>query len=62
MARFNKDETAQKAFAHTAKLADVKSDDFDTIFYSGGHGPMWDLAESPVSIALIDLSTTPASR
>src|SRR5208337_506504 len=54
MARFKKDETAQKAFAHTIKLADVKAEDFDTVFYVGGHGPMWDLAESPVSIALIE--------
>lgn len=54
MTRFKKDETAQKAFANTVRLADVKADDFDTIFYSGGHGPMWDLAESPVSIALLE--------
>jgi len=54
MARFKKDETAQKAFAHTARLADVKAEDFDTVFYSGGHGPMWDLAEDPVSIALLE--------
>ena len=54
MARFKKDETAQKALAHTVRLADVKVEDFDTVFYSGGHGPMWDLAESPVSIALIE--------
>ena len=54
MARFKKDETAQQAFAHTLRLADVKAEDFDTVFYPGGHGPMWDLAESPVSIALIE--------
>lgn len=54
MARFKKDETAQKALAKTIKLADVKSEDFDTVFYVGGHGPMWDLAESPVSIALLE--------
>jgi len=54
MARFKKDETAQKALANTVKLADVKAEDFDTVFYPGGHGPMWDLAESPVSIALIE--------
>src|SRR6516165_6092785 len=54
MARFKKDETAQKALAHTVKLADVKAADFDTLFYVGGHGPLWDLAESPVSIALIE--------
>ena len=54
MARFKQDETAQKALAHTARLEDVKAEDFDTVFYSGGHGPMWDLAESPVSIALLE--------
>jgi putative intracellular protease/amidase len=54
MARFKKDEAAQKALANTVKLAGVESVDFDTVFYPGGHGPMWDLAESPVSIALIE--------
>jgi putative intracellular protease/amidase len=54
MARFKKDATAQKALANTVKLADMKSEDFDTVFYPGGHGPMWDLAESPVSIALLE--------
>jgi len=54
MTRFKKDPTAQKTLANTVKLADVKSQDFDTVFYVGGHGPMWDLAESPVSIALLE--------
>lgn len=54
MARFRKDAAAQKALANTAKLADVKAEDYDTIFYPGGHGPMWDLAESPASIAPIE--------
>jgi len=54
MARFKKDETAQNAFAHTVRLAEVKAEDFDTVFYPGGHGPMWDLAESPVSKALLE--------
>ncbi len=53
-ARFKKDATAQKAFANTRKLADMKAEDFDTVFYPGGHGPMWDLAESPVSKALLE--------
>lgn len=52
--RFKKDAEAQKAFANTVRLANVKAEDFDTIFYPGGHGPMWDLAEDPVSIALIE--------
>jgi putative intracellular protease/amidase len=54
MARFKQDVAAQKALAQTAKLADMKSQDFDTIFYVGGHGPMWDLAESADSIALLE--------
>src|SRR5215467_5775526 len=54
MARFKKDPKAQSALAHTLKLADMKSEDFDTIFYVGGHGPMWDLVDNPDSIALIE--------
>lgn len=54
MTRFKKDDAAKKAFSHTAKLADMRAEDFDTVFYPGGHGPMWDLAESPTSIALIE--------
>jgi putative intracellular protease/amidase len=54
MSRFKQDPTAQKALSETVKLADVNSKDFDTVFYVGGHGPMWDLAESPVSIALLE--------
>ena len=52
--RFKKDEAAIKAFANTVKLTEVKAEDFDTVFYPGGHGPMWDLAEDPRSIALIE--------
>src|SRR5580698_10927908 len=52
--RFKQDEAAKKALSQTAKLADMKSADFDTVFYVGGHGPMWDLAESQVSIALLE--------
>ena len=54
MMRFKQDPTAQKALSQTVKLADQKAKDFDTVFYVGGHGPMWDLAESPVSIALLE--------
>ena len=52
--RFKKDAEAIEAFANTVKLADVSHKDFDTVFYTGGHGPMWDLAEDPVSIRLIE--------
>lgn len=54
MKRFKQDAIAKKAFANTAKLADMRSEDFDAVFYPGGHGPMWDLAESPISIALLE--------
>jgi putative intracellular protease/amidase len=54
MTRFKKDESALKQLSQTAKLADVEAEDFDTVFYVGGHGPMWDLAESAVSIALLE--------
>jgi putative intracellular protease/amidase len=54
MARFKSDEIARKALAGTRRLADVKAEDFDTVFYVGGHGPLWDLAESRESIALIE--------
>ncbi|WP_413528320.1 type 1 glutamine amidotransferase domain-containing protein [Rahnella inusitata] len=51
--RFRKDKDAQHALANTVKLADVKAGDFDAVFYPGGHGPLWDLAEDAHSIALI---------
>src|SRR5277367_135975 len=54
MTRFKQDAAAQKALANTLKLADMKSEDYETVFYPGGHGPMWDLAESPESIALLE--------
>jgi putative intracellular protease/amidase len=54
MARFKKDTAAQKALANTVKLGDVTAENYDTVFYPGGHGPMWDLAESPDSIALLE--------
>jgi putative intracellular protease/amidase len=54
MARFKQDRDAQRALSQTAKLADMKAEDYDTIFYVGGHGPMWDLVDNPDSIALIE--------
>lgn len=54
MLRFRQDDIAKMQFSKTAKLADMHAHDFDTVFYPGGHGPMWDLAESPVSIALLE--------
>jgi len=54
MARFKLDPEAQKVFANTLKLSDMRAEDFDAIFYPGGHGPMWDLVDNPDSIALIE--------
>src|SRR5277367_6054217 len=45
MTRFKKDRAAQEELAHTVKLSDAIAEDFDSVFYPGGHGPMWDLAE-----------------
>ncbi len=53
-ARFKADAQAQAVLANTAKLADVRGSDFDAVFYPGGHGPLWDLAEDKSSIALIE--------
>jgi putative intracellular protease/amidase len=52
--RFKQDPEAQQALAHTVKLDTIKAADFDAIFYPGGHGPLWDLAEDKHSIDLIE--------
>lgn len=52
--RFKKDPEAQAALASTVKLASVSPADYDAIFYPGGHGPLWDLAEDAHSIAIIE--------
>jgi putative intracellular protease/amidase len=52
--RFRQDAQAQAALASTVRLETVHASDFDAVFYPGGHGPLWDLAESPVSIALLE--------
>ncbi|AIZ63551.1 dimethylallyltransferase [Hymenobacter sp. DG25B] len=52
--RFKKDSEAQKALASTVKLDSVSAADFDAVFYPGGHGPLWDLAEDKKSIELIE--------
>lgn len=54
MERFKQDPEAQQTLSQTQKLSDINSEDFDTIFYVGGHGPMWDLVDNPDSIALIE--------
>jgi putative intracellular protease/amidase len=52
--RFKADDAAQKMLAHTEVLSAVSADGFDAIFYPGGHGPLWDLAEDGDSKSLIE--------
>lgn len=52
--RFKDDVDAQSALANTLKLSDISPDDYNGVFYPGGHGPLWDLAEDANSIALIE--------
>ena len=52
--RFKADPAAQAAQAHTAPLAGVDARTVDAVFYPGGHGPLWDLAEDKHAIALIE--------
>jgi putative intracellular protease/amidase len=54
MTRFKMDSAAQKDLANTVKLEGLSSADYDAVFYPGGHGPMWDLADNRDSIALIE--------
>lgn len=54
MKRFSGDPEAQRALANTVRLSTVSPDDFDAVFYPGGHGPLWDLAEDRSSVALIE--------
>jgi putative intracellular protease/amidase len=52
--RFEADAEAKARLAATVRLDSVKAEDFDTVFYPGGHGPMWDLAEDQTSIKLLE--------
>lgn len=52
--RFRADPATVKALASTLKLADAAKGEYDAVFYPGGHGPLWDLAEDKDSIALIE--------
>ncbi len=51
--RFQKDEKAQKDFEFTHKLKDLSADDFDAVFFPGGHGPMGDLATDEITAHLV---------
>ena len=52
--RLDDDQATQNELANTAKLAEMKVEDFDAVFYPGGHGPLWDLHNDKDSIALIE--------
>jgi putative intracellular protease/amidase len=52
--RFRSDAAAQKLLANTLQLSTLPAEDFDAVFYPGGHGPLWDLAEDTHSIRLIE--------
>jgi putative intracellular protease/amidase len=52
--RFENDAAAEAQLSKTARLESVRQEDFDTVFYPGGHGPMWDLAEDKPSVKLIE--------
>ena len=52
--RFKADAAAQAVLAHTGKLSGTQGTSFDAVFYPGGHGPLWDLAEDAHSIELIE--------
>lgn len=52
--RFSDDRAAITALANTKKLSEVSAQEFDAVFYPGGHGPMWDLPDNATSIALIE--------
>jgi putative intracellular protease/amidase len=56
--RFDKDAAAKAKIARTYKLSDMNPADFDAVFYPGGHGPLWDLANDKTSIALIEKFNT----
>jgi putative intracellular protease/amidase len=52
--RFDQDKVTQQRLANTLRLSEVRAEDYDAIFYPGGHGPLWDLSVDPDSVALIE--------
>ena len=52
--RYYQDKELQTKLSQSVKLSGVKADDFDAVFYPGGHGPLWDLASDPDSVKLIE--------
>ena len=52
--RFDADSEVQKLIANTVELSSVNADDYDAVFYPGGHGPLWDLTDNTDSISLLE--------
>lgn len=52
--RFDRDQVTRQRLANTLPLSQVRAQDYDAVFYPGGHGPLWDLSQHPDSIALIE--------
>lgn len=52
--RFKNDARAQEALANTVKLSEIEGDQYDAVFFPGGHGPLWDLANDAHSRHLIE--------
>jgi len=52
--RFKMDDAAQRALGNTTKLTEIDADGFDAVFFPGGHGPLWDLAENADSRRIIE--------
>jgi putative intracellular protease/amidase len=52
--RFEKDSAATKALANTMRLSDINAADYDTLFFPGGHGPLWDLTNDRNALSLIE--------
>lgn len=52
--RYSQDDVARSAVSSTIPLEDVREEEFDAVFYPGGHGPLWDLSDNAHSIALIE--------
>ena len=59
--RFETDPDAQAALAATHRLSGMSADDFDAVFYPGGHGPLWDLAGDVDSIRMIETFSASAA-
>jgi putative intracellular protease/amidase len=52
--RYFNDKVVQEKLNHTAKLQDIRLEEYDAVFYPGGHGPMWDLPDNPLSVHIIE--------